>query len=519
MYNVSNSIRDGRLGLSQLLWIGFYFVIALANIWVYRGWERSLTADNQHYFFIAERAASGLAPHLSQVDPKTMLAPMLGGLAISAGRTVGLDDVHAAKLLSFLVVGFSVGLMWYLGWRLSGDPWAGHFAALALLGCWGFFHEGAIGARPKVFLVVFQLAAHAALAARRPVLAGLAAAAAFLCWQPGALVGLALVAAVLCSGEARLRRDAGVAFVTGLLVFVLYEAWFFANGALSEQLYQSFVLPALTESKQRPLFGTLILLIREGRQIAAPSAWVPLAATMGLVWFWARMVGGGRAGLDALRSRPDQLAVWIGLHLTLGWTFLDNQAYPDLLLVQPYFALVGGSMLALLARRLASPEDPVLRKVFLASALMGTCLTVWVVSGVDREGEDTVGQQRLLAAEVQKLIDDYDDVWVVGCTHLLALNHRDNWSPYGFFFDDVIQEIHRTEGWSPAKDGVLPPIIVVARGLYRGANEWMGGKYRKYDVPLLKESRIHVLRRSDLDPEIARKRAAPPPHQRKPPED
>jgi hypothetical protein len=86
-------------------------------------------------------------------------------------------------------------------------------------------------------------------------------------------------------------------------------------------------------------------------------------------------------------------------------------------------------------------------------------------------------------------------VWAIGCTHLLAFNHVDNWNSYGFFFDDVIQEILREGDWKPMKDGELPPIILLSRGLYPGARIWLSGNYEELTTEPFKEQRIRVLRR------------------------
>ena len=63
----------------------------------------ALLADNQHYFFIAERAASGVAPHLSQFDPKNALSLLITAAAIKVSRLSGIgDDLAAARWISIL---------------------------------------------------------------------------------------------------------------------------------------------------------------------------------------------------------------------------------------------------------------------------------------------------------------------------------------------------------------------------------------------------------------------------------
>lgn len=476
-------------------WLVLYFALGMANVLLYRGWDRALIADNQHYFFIAERAASGVPPHISQVDPKTMLGPLLTAATIRIARPFGLDDIHAARLLSFAVTAASVSFVWLLGWRLSGDPWAGHFAALALLGVWAFFHEGAIGARPKVFLVFFQLAAHAAVAVRRPALAGAAAAGAFLCWQPGALVGGALFASLLLLPALERRRSL-VPFVgAGLAVVALYETYFLLHGALGVQLYQSFVLPAKTQGSVPYLSHTLGLIFGGGRLQTLSAAWLPVLSMVALFWLWLRIVTEPKTVLGLARRFPQHCALWLAAHFALAWTVLDNQAHPDLLLLQPYLVVIVGLALAYIARRVADPDDPSLRRVLVVGGLVVMLATVWSASAADRENDSSVASQIALGREVGELLRDYDGVWAIGCTHLLAFNHVDNWNSYGFFFDDVIQEILREGDWKPMKDGELPPIILLSRGLYPGARIWLSGNYEELTTEPFKEQRIRVLRR------------------------
>jgi hypothetical protein len=483
------------------LWLVLSFALALANVFgPYHCLSRALVADNQHYFFIAERAASGVPPHISQVDPKTMLGPMVTALAIKAGRIAGIEDIAAARLVSALVAALSVSLVWWIAWRLSGDPWAAHLAALALLGTWGFMHEAAVGARPKVFLVFFMVAAHAAAIARRPVLAGLASAAAFLSWQPGALVGAALFVGIVLEG--RRRRDAALFAAAVAAAVALYEGWFAWQGIVGVQLYQSFVLPTLTDHRIPLLSHTVPLLLSGGRRAWPGATWIALACLPVLAWVWLRVLLAPRASLQDARRGNDFVALILALHLGLAWTFYDNQAHPDLLLVQPYLAIVAGLAVACVARRLAEGADPNVSRAFLATALTGVVLAVWGGSASDRLSAGGLAPQQALSRTVEQLARAYGGVWAVGCTHLLAFVHRDNWTPYGFFFDDVNAELALEEDWKPLRGGEMPPIILVSRGFYPGAEQWLTGGYVGITSEQFREQGVRVLRRIDLGPPV-----------------
>ena len=62
-----------------------------------------LLKDNQHYFYMSERVASGVSPHKSHFDPKHALSMLLTGAAIFAGRALGIADLTSARFLSLVV--------------------------------------------------------------------------------------------------------------------------------------------------------------------------------------------------------------------------------------------------------------------------------------------------------------------------------------------------------------------------------------------------------------------------------
>src|SRR5262245_35580044 len=74
--------------------------ITLLQCWRYEPLSRPITVDDQVYFYISERAAAGVPPHVSLVDHKHQLTALLSAAAMSAGRPLGIDDVIAARVLS-----------------------------------------------------------------------------------------------------------------------------------------------------------------------------------------------------------------------------------------------------------------------------------------------------------------------------------------------------------------------------------------------------------------------------------
>ncbi|MFN2377191.1 MAG: hypothetical protein ABR538_11685, partial [Candidatus Binatia bacterium] len=84
---------------------------AAAFFWRLDALERPLRADNQLYFFMAERAASGVPPHVSHVDSKNQLGVLVTAAAIAGGRAVGADDVVASRVVSIAAAAAAVALV------------------------------------------------------------------------------------------------------------------------------------------------------------------------------------------------------------------------------------------------------------------------------------------------------------------------------------------------------------------------------------------------------------------------
>ena len=223
-------------------------LIAVAVCFLYGPGELAFVGDNRGQFYIAERVASGVPPHISSISGKSSLSFLISGAGIFVGRATGLPDYWSVRLVSILVLAASVGLCWMVTYRLlreegqneSADSRsAAHLAALAMISFHGYLYQGAMGARPKIFLVFFIFLTLLAVIAKRPFWTGVGGALAFLCWQPALLVlAASLVPLMLLR---RRLRSLQLWAVGTVLTLLLYEAYFVYHGAWREQLFQSLV--------------------------------------------------------------------------------------------------------------------------------------------------------------------------------------------------------------------------------------------------------------------------------------
>lgn len=469
------------------------FAAAVLLCLQYRVQDKPLLADTQHYFYLSERAASGVAPHVSHVDSKTMLSSLITGGAIYTGRQFEIDDVVAAKAASVAFVAGSIALLWLLGFQLGGGWAAAVLCALAGMAMWPLFQEGTMAARPKVFLFFFLLLSLLRTARRQHFRAGLAGMAAFLCWQPGLLaVGAAGLAAL--AGEKRWRSALTV--VAGAAVGLLaYQGYFWWKGALHEQLYQTFILPGSTPLSAFDLRSGLYFMLYEGRTFLPPGAIVSVIAAVTAVSLLVSPIVDPTLALQRARQFPGWLALVAAAVVGVLFTCLDHQGYPDLLLVMPYSAVLAGCGAAWLLQRMAEPEFRAQRAVMLSLFVALFAKAAYEPSLRYTEvGKYALEDQRRLGHLTSIYLESTDKVWVSGCTHLLAFNRAANHVPYGFFYDDIMRDLDGQE-WRPLRDGEPPEIILISRGIYPEIRRWLLDEYEHVTPKVFSDQQIRVYRR------------------------
>lgn len=450
-----------------------------------------LSYDNQHYFFIAERAASGVAPHVSQFDPKHALSMLATAGAMRLGRRLGVDDVIAARVLSIVATASCAALVWLLAREVSSLRAAPWLVACTMLTFTRFFYMGAMGARPKVFLVVFTLLAMLLVARRRSLAAGSAAAGAFLCWQPALLVAAAGVVGLAVERRARAVAAFGFAFIG---VNLAYEAYFIAHGALAEQIEQAYLFPATFMQAPFPppldiALRRLGWLLRVGEDRPA-AAVMPTLALLGLFAFWARVLWRARRHGAPIAIRADGrgglVCVVLAGHGALLFTLTSYQGYPDGFFLAPFMALLCGTGIAALAaavaRRLGSVAAGT--TVLVAGGALAAIAALTPAGPVeeDRRHTPTLADQRALASEVGRFLDAGMSVYAVGCTHLLAFNHADNFVPYGFFFRGLDRYLLFRLGmlpYMPYRRGELPDVLLASRSRIDRPTSWVPRHYRE----------------------------------------
>jgi len=488
----------------------FCFVATLAAcVFGYHPVRTPVELDNQTFFYIAERAASGVPPHVSVVNHKHALSHLLSAGAIVAGRAAGVDDVFAARALSIAACAGTVALVAALALRLTADSAAGFLAGLAMLTFSGFLRQATMGFRPQLFATLFLAWAVVAACDRKHARAGAYGACAFLCWQPAGVVIAALATAA--AFENRARTYVGRILAGAGAMLASYELYFVFYRAAHEQLFQTWVMASYGTLEHRPWVpATLRFLLQPDAGASLADSVVPASLFVLSGWLGLRYVRRPAGVIDLWNARADVRAVVLTAIGCVGFTFLDHQAYPDKFVLLPFMSI----SYALLFRGLAACGQRRMRQGTVTAtlgvadrtgnhslgsyrrrALLASCtlfLTVLAVRGTGnyRVHGDELGAQRQLAARVRSTDGGTASIWAVGCLHLLAFDHQPNYSPFGMLLDERVRR-YAGPDFRPLSDGRMPRVILWARaGKFRFT--WLEDEYEERTPPAFARESIRV---------------------------
>ena len=501
--------------------LAFFFAATVAAcVLGYHPLRTSIELDNQTFFYIAERAASGVPPHVSVVNHKHALSHLLSAAAIVAGRATGVEDIYAARAISIVVCACTVALVAVLALRLSADSVIAFLSGLAMLTFGGLLRQAVMGFRPQLFATFFVTWALVAYCDRKHARAGVYGTCAFLCWQPAGVVLAAVAASTALEPDARSRALKVLGGAAAMLT--AYELYFVLHGALREQLFQTWIMASYGALVLRPPFvETLWFLLSPDAATSLASSVVP-ASLIGLVLF--SCVTSALRPQQALRfwrERADVRAVALTALGSLAFTFIDHQAYPDKFVLLPFMSISAGFFFRRLAgfesqatprsseHAAGSRRTPTGRRWRFAVALASCTFVLFVLSLRARNdyhvGGDALAAQRALAAKVHATDGGTASIWAVGCLHLLAFNHQPNYSPFGVFLDERVRRYAGAD-FRPLVDGRMPRVILWARaGKFRFPwleteyDEHGSREFRRASVRLWIRKR-HVTDAADTEP-------------------
>ncbi|HYC55557.1 MAG TPA: hypothetical protein VEL28_11550 [Candidatus Binatia bacterium] len=497
---------------SDLAYLLIFAVAAFIACWRMNPRQMPMIVDTQVYFYIAERAASGIAPHVSEFDPKNALSMLLTGAAMWLGRHFGGDDVMAARTVSIAVTCAVMPMLWLCAWRMFASRLAACAAPAVMLYFSDYLTLAATGSRPKIFLVFFLAAWLLATTARRPLLIGALAGACFLVWQPALLTLPVSMVAIAVTSVQPVR--AAMLVLAGAAISILsYELYFLAHGAIGDQLYQTLLFPVQYPKRiPDPLMNLYRIFSMD--EPGGPRNVVMSVYLAAIAAWWTLGLLVPRLRRSWAGNRPDRIALVLLAPAALAFLMMDYQGFPDRFFLLPMVALANAWAVSVLVHAAARaipwrPASvlPASVTAIIAIAIVATAAITWTMSRPYQRYRDLgLDDQRRAAAYVGKLLERGRSVYVVSALHLLALNRTSNHTRYGFFpvrIRNMMTKRVREEGrFLPLKDGLLPDMILVSR-MHPTGMPTLLRKYRKLDRPLLARQGVSTYRRrEDVGPTV-----------------
>ncbi len=329
-----DSLTRADLGLATMV-----FAAGLALLLCFDPYHAPIARDPATWSYMSIEIARGMIPHRDIFVHKTPGGALLGAIgAWLAPRLSGADPLAGARTV-FLLLGAIAPALLYLVCKPSMGKLAALAAAAFMIGYdqWPVAVFEAV--RPKVAVVSFGLAGILAAQNGRAALAGAAASASVLCWQPGlcfvAGAGASLTGYLRAGGTALVGPLARFA-LGGIVPVVMLSTWLAANGAFGDFIAQTIGFN-VTYVSNKALTPTATVM----RLADVFHRWNPLECVLLLP---------ALLGVALYRPRPSLGVVVSGLAY-LALTFANLQAWPDTVLFVPMVAAVLAAGLCGLATR------------------------------------------------------------------------------------------------------------------------------------------------------------------------
>jgi hypothetical protein len=399
-------------------------VLALA-VFVYGlyGLDGVLLRDYSIYLYSGQMVAEGVPPYVSAFDHKGPLSPMIAGLGVVLSWPLGWDDVYTVRLIFFTTACLGVVAVYLLGASVFRSRVAGFFAALTLLGCYGFAQPAASGPEPKTPLVLFEALCLLFATQKRWFWSGFFGSLALLVWQPMAVFAFVtfLLAVTRPRGErggAVLRALAGISLPPAAVL-----AYFYYHGALGD-FFEGFVLFNFLYLV-RGNFNLTYHVVGAVVNVALPYGTMLIPIIIGLVVI-----------LRLYIKRPYEYRfapILLSLPVPVLWSLRDFQLADDFYVFLPYAAIGFGAFLTAAIRRTYAP--PVL------TALIGTILLTIALANT-WSGINAAASNRLLgtdidlptqregALEIEERFGKDAKLASINSPQVLVLLHQENPNPY-----------------------------------------------------------------------------------------
>ncbi len=466
---------SGRAGAPAIL--GALGALAAAVVMFTRfSIDGTLERDPAIYAYSAQQFAHGVPIYASIFDPKGPLASLTAGVAVAAGRLVGLFDLHSIRLAYLAMTCLTVLAVYWLALRLWRSVVAAVVAAVVFAAFRGIALDAMTGPDAKTPGILCAVLAMTLAVQRRWFAAALLGGVAFLDWQPLVAYPLVIVIVAVCSAEAGKRwRTLGTTLAGAALPLVVIAGYFVATGAFGRFFESVFVFPATGVQRGPTSFAgnvtQILRVVRDYYDFSGILFWAGLAALLLLV------IVAGILDRRSLRN-PVSTVVLITFLLEAAYSTFDFQGYPDLYPLLPYAALGLGGVAALVTARWASPlyHRTAATGVILAMVVLAALSCLWFTR--DPLNDRGLIAQRADACAVTRMLGAKGTLYALGDPTALVLTGRRNPDRYIYLGGGVgAWKIHHTAGgflaWK-AQIRAAHPAVIAIRGWYGPTRRKMG---------------------------------------------
>lgn len=475
------------------------FSFGVAVMLAYRPWSQVEAGDPAVYDYIAQSILRGQLPYRDVVDIKGPGGGYLSALAMALGKSVGVRDVIAVRLMNVVLVGLLSAATYLVAEACLKNRMAGVLAFLIPLMPEHFATMLISGTQPKLPMILFGMATLLFIAKNRPLWAGVCSMLSCLCWQPGLLftgTAFLIFSRYLTSWRDRRALKVLIGASLPLLVVLVYFYW---KGALTD-------LWAWTITYNYGVFGpeakkgvsdaldklwTVILRVfrpdpgAPGDGLAGHARFESVASLATLAMVPCSLIGLMLFGLDRIRAKfsggaiqsPSLFvdALFIAPAVYLGFCLINFQAGADLIPFFPFIGIFAGLLFVKAGAFLASLRGikkmrlPLAREMLIPGLALVLILVVIVVRSASyKVGDWTLQSQDREFKAVSDLLGPNDKIYVHGTVELLVLLNRPNLNPYVILDWDAdnFAAARRPGGWTAIMDEMeaqSPKVVALSR--------------------------------------------------------
>jgi hypothetical protein len=435
---------DALMGKPAYLLI-LLFLMCAAVFAMYRPLELRVGGDPAIYDYIAQCILRGQVPYRDVVDIKGPGSYYITAAAMWLGKWFGLRDLFADRVVHGLMLALLVVTIFKTASEYLGNRSAGLIAAIFVLMSPSFVYWMALGAQPKLPMILFGIMSLLMVKRDRPIWAGVFSMLSCLCWQPGLL--FAGTAFLVMSGYLTRWRDlralkvaAGAALP--LLVAILYLGHI---GAL--RFFWAYAIEynysVFGPSAAKPPGESLTHFWKVSNRVFGPLMIGFVIGAAGWLGYVFQRLQAMLAGKSLDWPAATDHAIAIPPLVYFIFCIVNFQGGPDLVLFFPFagifaaFALlealkvIGREGWSRVAARLTVPAVAVLM-LFIA---LEQGLVAW------RSGSGFLKAQEKQIKSIGELLRPSDKIYVHGSVEVLVLLNKPNLNPYVFVdwgMDDFI---------------------------------------------------------------------------------